>query len=92
MQDRPEQLGHLSRHEVSVVADPPDSDGVRSTIPRPPLSARWISASLLRRTQDVWSRAYGRAVSPDEAVEILINVKHFAEVLQRTTVERSEGP
>jgi hypothetical protein len=65
------------------VTDPPDSNGVRSSVPQVPLSVRWITPALLQRTQEVWSRAYGRPVSRDEAVEILVNVKHFAEVLQR---------
>jgi len=43
----------------------------------------WISDDLLAKTQRVWSRAYGRPVSEEEAVEILINVKRTAEVLMR---------
>ncbi len=46
-----------------------------------PLSLAWISDELLARTQKVWSRAYGRPVSEEEAVEILRNVKQLAEVL-----------
>ena len=46
-----------------------------------PLSLAWISDELLARTQQVWSRAYGRPVSEEEAVEILRNVKQLAEVL-----------
>jgi len=46
-----------------------------------PLSLAWISDELLAKTQQVWSKAYGRPVSEEEAVEILMNVKRFAEVL-----------
>lgn len=46
-----------------------------------PLSLAWISDELLARTQQVWSKAYGRPVSEEEAVEILRNVKQLAEVL-----------
>ena len=41
----------------------------------------WISDELLAETIDVWSEAYGRPVSDDEAVEILMNVKRLGEVL-----------
>ena len=82
MRDPRVQPGHSPANEVRVVTDPPVSDG-DSARPQAPLSARWITPALLHRTQEVWARAYGRPVSPDEAVEILTNVKHFAEVLQR---------
>jgi len=41
----------------------------------------WITDELLARTIDVWSANYGRPISKDEAVEILMNVKRLAEVL-----------
>jgi len=46
-----------------------------------PLSIAWISDELLAKTQEVWSEAYNRPVSEEEAVEILMNVKHMAEAL-----------
>jgi len=46
-----------------------------------PLSMAWISDDLLTKTQRVWSRAYGRLISEEEAVEILMNVKHMAGAL-----------
>lgn len=46
-----------------------------------PLSMQWITDELLARTIDVWSANYGRPISEDEAVEILMNVKRLAEVL-----------
>ena len=48
-----------------------------------PLSLAWIPDDLLARTRRVWSRAYGRPVGAEEAVEILVNVKHMAEALIR---------
>jgi hypothetical protein len=48
---------------------------------RRPLSMAWISDELLARTIDVWSTNYGRPISEDEVVEILMNVKRLAEVL-----------
>lgn len=53
---------------------------VEATGPRP-LSLAWISEELLAKTIDVWSANYGRPISEDEAVEILMNVKRLAEVL-----------
>ncbi len=47
---------------------------------RPPRPA-WISDALLAETVNVWSQAYGRTVSEDEAVEILTNVGRLAEAL-----------
>jgi len=41
----------------------------------------WISDELLARTRKVWSKAYGRPVGVEEAVEILTNVKHLAQAL-----------
>jgi len=46
-----------------------------------PLSMAWITDELLAETRRVWSEAYGRVISVDEATEILMNVKRFAEVL-----------
>ena len=42
---------------------------------------QWMSDELLAETRRVWSHAYGRVISEDEAVEILMNVKRFAELL-----------
>jgi hypothetical protein len=46
-----------------------------------PLSAQWISEELLLETRKLWSKAYKRVISIDEAIEILMNVKQVAEVL-----------
>jgi len=45
------------------------------------LSMAWISDGLLTKTQEVWSKALGRAVGVAEAVEMLTNVKHLAHAL-----------
>ena len=54
------------------------------------LSMAWLTDDLVAETRRVWSKVYGRVVSPAEAVEILMNVKHLAEVLLRPERERSE--
>jgi len=48
-----------------------------------PLSAEWISEELLFETRNIWSQAYKRVISIDEAIEILMNVKRVAEVFIR---------
>lgn len=53
-----------------------------------PLSMAWITDALIEETRRVWSPMYGRVLSADEAVEILMNVKRFAEVLLRAGQER----
>jgi len=54
-----------------------DSGGVR------PLSTQWLSDERIAEARRVWSKAYGRVISQDEAVEILTNVRRLAEVLLR---------
>ena len=40
-----------------------------------------MNDELVQDTRQVWSQAYGRVVSEDEAMEILTNDKRLAEVL-----------
>lgn len=49
--------------------------------PGRPLSLAWITDDLVAETRRVWSPVYGRVLSDDEAVEILMNVKRFAEAI-----------
>ena len=68
-------------HPVTVPGEVPDR----------PLSLAWRTDELIAETQRVWSPQYGRDLSTDEAVEILRNVKRFAEVLKNTHRERSRS-
>jgi hypothetical protein len=45
------------------------------------LSMQWLSDERIAEARHVWSKAYGRVISVDEAVEILMNVRRLAEVL-----------
>lgn len=54
---------------------------------RGPLSMAWISDELLAETIDLWSESYGRPISEDEAMEILMNVKRLGEVLLKVRRE-----
>ena len=76
---------------------PPDTTGLpgqdeehvtyAEVVGRRPLSMAWISNDLLAETIEVWSEAYDRPVSEDEAVEILMNVKRLGEVLWQARME-----
>jgi hypothetical protein len=68
--------------EVREPPRPPDSRRAGDDAGRS-LSAAWITDELLERTQRVWSRVYGRPIDEREALEILLNVKRFAEVLMK---------
>ena len=75
-----EPPARISRESTGLTAH--DEEGVTDLErDRRPLSMTWISDELLAKTIDVWSINYGRPISEDEAVEILMNVKRFAEVL-----------
>lgn len=61
-----------------------DLTGYSGKIEQPvhrPMSMEWISDELLQDTIDVWSNAYGRPITADEAIEILGNVKHLASAI-----------
>jgi hypothetical protein len=81
MQTRREVTGflHENSHPVSVPG----------TVPDRPMSLAWITDDLIAETQRVWSPYYGRDLTVDEAVEILRNVKRFAEVAMKGWRKRS---
>jgi hypothetical protein len=53
-----------------------------------PLSTRWLSDERIAEARRVWSKEYGRVISEDEAIEILMNVRRLAEVLLRAEEEK----
>jgi hypothetical protein len=55
------------------------------------LSACWPSDERIAETRRVWSRAYGRVIGKDEAIEILRNIRRLAEALIRGEVG-NRGP
>jgi hypothetical protein len=55
-----------------------------------PLSMRWLSDERIAEARRVWSKAYGRVISVEEAVEILMNVRRLAEVLLRAEEEENQ--
>jgi len=50
-------------------------------MPRRPPGAAWITDEAIADTRRVWSPYYGRELTDDEAVEILMNVRNLADVL-----------
>ena len=48
-----------------------------------PLSMQWLTDERIAEARRVWSKAYGRVISEEEAIEILTNVRRLAEVLLR---------
>jgi hypothetical protein len=50
-----------------------------------------MSDDLIAETRRVWSAACGRVISADEAVEILLNVRRFAEVFLKARAEDDES-
>ena len=54
-----------------------------------PLSQQWITEEQISETRRVWSKAYGRVITEDEAIEIMVNVRKLAEVLLRAEQEKA---
>lgn len=46
-----------------------------------PESQKWITRRLIESTKRVWSKRYGRPITTEEAVEMLVNVRNFAAAL-----------
>lgn len=55
-----------------------------------PLSMSWLSDERIAEARRVWSKAYGRVISEEEAVEILMNVRRLAETLLRAGEEKGK--
>jgi hypothetical protein len=56
-----------------------------------PLSTAWITDELIAEHRRVWSKAYRRPISAEEAVEIIMNIRRLAEAVMRADSERG-GP
>ncbi len=71
---------HHSRHGGNRQSDAAPS---KHDSDERPLSLEWLSEERIEESIRVWSKAYGRPISRDEATEILINVRQFAEIVLR---------
>lgn len=58
--------------------------------PTPSLEAEWISEELVARTQKVWSDYLGREVPPEEATEMLLNVRMIADAFYQASIDAAE--
>lgn len=54
----------------------------RSRLQQP--GAEWITDDMIEDTRRHWSPRYGYELSDDDAVEILMNIKRFGQLLIRT--------
>ena len=57
-----------------------------------PMTTAWVSDELLEKTVEIWSKAYGRPITTQEAMEILTgyywpgNVRELENVIERAVV------
>ena len=84
MARRPELTGLTSPHE--------EHGDQTSSVPNRPLAQAWITDELIAENQRVWSNAYGRSISEDEAVEIIMNLRRFAEAILQAKRDRMNRP
>lgn len=75
----------LSVHSSATLAGFPTTTGHHEpesgSVAARPLSTQWLTDERIAEARRVWSKAYGRVISADEAIEILMNVRRLAEVL-----------
>lgn len=57
-------------------------------VPNRPPGTAWITDEAIADTRRVWSPYYGRDLTEDEAIEILMNVKGLAQTLVQTRRRR----
>ena len=95
--DRSRSLAHFRISSVSFASELagfPFQTGHHGELPGPapvrPPSTAWMSDELLAETRRVWSKAYGRVISEEEAMEILTNVRRLADVLMRAKAEEQQ--
>ena len=85
----------LSVHSSATLAGFPTTTGHHEPEPGSvsarPLSTQWLSDERIAEARRVWSKAYGRVISADEAIEILMNVRRLAEVLLTAEEEKRKS-
>ena len=83
---------HMYEGHSPQLAGFPRTTGHHGPEPEPaavrPLSMAWMTDELIAETRRVWSVGYGRVIAAEEAVEILMNVRRFAETMLRAEGER----
>lgn len=79
---------YKSEKELGFPSEIPPHDPVPYATQERPSRPAWIPDALLAETIRVWSKAYRRQISEDEAIEILTNVKRLGEALLQAKRER----
>lgn len=73
--------GNGTSPEVPEDAGRKPPDPTYQTEPERPLNQAWMTPELVEKTRRVWSGAYGRPISTEEAIEMLGTVRQLAEAL-----------
>ena len=55
-----------------------------------PLAIEWITDELIEEHRRVWSCMYRRIITEEEAIEIIMNIKQFAETILEATAQEGE--
>jgi len=85
----PEHPTGFPRHpEVQGQGESPEE----TTAGGRPLVLAWITDELIEEHQRIWSRMYRRVITEEEAVEIIMNIRRFAEtVLESVAGEKGDA-
>lgn len=79
-------MAGIPRSSTGLGAGSPLTAG--ATADRPPCAA-WITDDLIAEHRRVWSKVYRRPVGDQEAVEIIMSVRRFAEAVMSADAEGS---
>lgn len=55
-----------------------------------PLALAWITDELIEEHRRVWSSRYRRIITEEEAIEIIMNIKRFAETVLDAMAQEGE--
>ena len=83
-------IGELGSSCAAGSPDRPQTghDGAEPDVVDVCTSTQGLSEARIAEARRVWSKAYGRVLDEQEAIEILLNVRRLAEALLRAEEER----
>lgn len=88
MPNPPHSTGFPRHPEVQGQGESPEE----TTAGGRPLALAWITDDLIKEHQRIWSRMYRRVITEEEAVEIIMNIRGFAEaVLESVAGEKGDA-
>lgn len=79
---------HTVKRRVNQIRDHFEMHELDEWISERPLSMAWITDELIERTKKEMAPLYDEELTTDDAVEILMNLKRFAEALLKATEGR----